>query len=585
MSPIDFPPFSAHGYSDEAAMPPLIGRRILVVGGGQAHSTDPSQPINNGRAICVTLARAGASLACADKSVEAARFTTRSVRAGGGSAVAIEADVARVTAIENMVQTARTALGGLDGLVLNVGISRREPLATLTADGWDEVMAVNLRAHMLTVQRTLPVMSVDGAIVFVSSVAARLPAGSNPAYEASKAALGALCRAAALAGQAGRVRANVVMLGLIDTPMGRAASAARPGRIAGLPLGRQGTPWEAAHAVRFLLSPESSYINAVELPVDGRSERWYLVRAVLTPDLQNKSAAPAEHTAHTTMETTHKSLGQSVVVENRAGAGGNIGAAAVANAPADGYTLLLGTIGTHGINPTLYSSLPYDPKKDFQPVALVSSGANVLVVTPGLPAHNVKELIALAKSKPDQLMMGSSGNGSSIHMSGELFKYLTGTKLTHVPYRGGSPALTDLMGGRLQLMFDNLPTSLPLIAKGLVRPLAVTSARRSPALPDVPTVAEAGVPGYFVSNWSGIFVPTHTPQDIVHRLNAAVGEAVMSPTLRKRYAEMGVDTGADVGSNKSAGSGPMGPAEFTKFVDEERNKWAKIVKASGAQPE
>ncbi|NUA28617.1 Bug family tripartite tricarboxylate transporter substrate binding protein [Cupriavidus basilensis] len=280
-----------------------------------------------------------------------------------------------------------------------------------------------------------------------------------------------------------------------------------------------------------------------------------------------------------------QSLGQPVLVENRAGAGGNIGAAVVANAPADGYTLLLGTIGTHGINPTLYANLPYDPKKDFQPVALVSSGANVLVVNPTLPARDVKELIALAKRNPGQLMMGSSGNGSSIHMSGELFEHMTGTQLTHVPYRGGSPAQTDLMGGRVQLMFDNLPTSLPLIAKGLVRPLAVTSAHRSPALPDVPTVAEAGVPGYFVSNWSGIFAPAHTSPDIVNRLNAAVGQAVTSATLRKRYAEMGADTGTDLGTNRNEGNRPMSAAEFTRFVDEEMSKWARIVKVSGARAE
>ncbi|MGT2452526.1 SDR family NAD(P)-dependent oxidoreductase [Cupriavidus basilensis] len=245
----------------------LGGRRILVVGGGQLPSADAGNPVNNGRAICMTLSRAGASIACADKSTEAAELTVRSVRDGG--AVAIPADVASAAGIKGMVQAARTALGGLDGLVLNVGISRREPLAELTADSWDEVMAVNLRAHMLTVQQALPLMSMHGAIVFVSSVAARLPAGMNPVYEASKAALGALCRATALAGQPNHIRANVVMLGLIDTPMGRAASAARPGRTAALPLSRQGTPWEVAHAVRFLLSAQASYINAVELPVDG----------------------------------------------------------------------------------------------------------------------------------------------------------------------------------------------------------------------------------------------------------------------------------------------------------------------------
>lgn len=170
-------------------------------------------------------------------------------------------------------------------------------------------------------------------------------------------------------------------------------------------------------------------------------------------------------------------------------------------------------------------------------------------------------------------MMGSSGNGSSIHMSGELFQATTGTRFTHVPYRGASAALTDLMGGRVHLMFDNVPSSLPLITKGLVRPLAVTSARRLPALPDVPTLAEAGVPGYSVSNWSGLFVPANTPPDVVDRLNDAVRKAVTSDTMRKRFVEMGADTQA------------MSPTEFARFVDDEMVRWARIVKVSGARPE
>lgn len=263
-------------------------------------------------------------------------------------------------------------------------------------------------------------------------------------------------------------------------------------------------------------------------------------------------------------------LGQPVVVENRAGAGGNIGAAMVASAAPDGYTLLQGTIGTHGINPTLYRHLNFDPQKDFEPVARISSGTNVLVVNPNVPVKSVQELIALAKKEPGKLMMGSSGSGSSIHMSGELFQYMTGTRFTHVPYRGGAPAMTDLLGGRVQLMFDNSPTAIPHIQKGSLRPLAVTSAKRLPALPNVPTMIEAGVPDYVVSSWSGIFAPAGTPPAIVEKLNQAVATAFRSEKLRARYAEAGIEIEV------------MTVPEFRTFVQKEIARWATIVKASGA---
>ncbi len=268
-----------------------------------------------------------------------------------------------------------------------------------------------------------------------------------------------------------------------------------------------------------------------------------------------------------------EALGQQVIVDNRAGAGGNIGAREVADAPADGYTLFLGTIGTQAINPALYSNIPYDTRAAFTPVAMVGSVPNVLVVNPALPAKSVGELTALAAREPGKLNMGSSGNGSSIHLSGELYKHLAKLEITHVPYRGGAAALTDLIGGRVDLMFDNLPTSLAFITDGKLRPLAVTGLRRSAKLPDVPTMQEAGVAGYEATAWSGLFVPAGTPKAIVERLNVEAAKALQSERIQSRYREMGAE------------SPSMSQAEFKAFVDSEYDKWANIVKLSGAKAE
>ncbi|TSH91781.1 tripartite tricarboxylate transporter substrate binding protein, partial [Verticiella sediminum] len=246
---------------------------------------------------------------------------------------------------------------------------------------------------------------------------------------------------------------------------------------------------------------------------------------------------------------------------------------AAAEAAADGYTVLLGTVGTHAINPTLYGNLPYDPAKAFTPVAMVLAGPNVLVVNPDVPARSVAELTALAKRKPGALNMGSSGSGSSIHLSGEMYKHLAGVDLTHVPYRGGGPALTDLIGGRIDLMFDNLSTSLPLIKDGRLRPLAVTGPQRVPSLPDVPTMREAGVPDYEAIAWMGLFVPAGTPADIVERLNTATREAQKSPAVAARLAELGAEP-----STLDAG-------EFGAFVAAETRRWPDVVRASGARAE
>lgn len=262
---------------------------------------------------------------------------------------------------------------------------------------------------------------------------------------------------------------------------------------------------------------------------------------------------------------------QPVVVENRGGAGGNIGAAAVAKAAPDGYTLLVGTVGTHAINASLYAKMPYDTLKDFAPVTQIASVPNMLVVTPSLPVGSVTELIAYAKANPGKLNMASSGNGTSIHLSGELFKVMTGVDMVHVPYKGSAPALNDLMAGQVQLMFDNMPSALPQVKGGTLKALAVTTATRSPAMPDLPTVAEAGVPGFEASSWFGVFAPAGTPKEIVAKLQTEIARILKSPEMTERLAQQGA---VAVGNT---------PDEFGAYVQSELVKWAGVVKASGAR--
>ena len=266
-----------------------------------------------------------------------------------------------------------------------------------------------------------------------------------------------------------------------------------------------------------------------------------------------------------------EALGQSVVVDNRPGAGGNIGADLVAKSQPDGYTLLMGTVGTHAINPSLYAKMPYDHIKDFVPVVLVAGVPNVLVVNPSLPVNSVADLIKLAKSKPGSINFASSGNGTSIHLSGELFKTMAGVDMMHVPYKGSAPALTDLIGGQVQVMFDNLPSSLPQIKAGKLRAIAVTSLKRSPALPDVPTINESGLPGFEASSWFGVLAPAGTPPGVVARINAEINKWLQSPEGKEQLLAQGAQAAGGT------------PEQFAAHIRAETDKWAKVVKASGAK--
>ncbi|MEJ8840712.1 tripartite tricarboxylate transporter substrate binding protein [Ramlibacter sp. AN1133] len=265
-----------------------------------------------------------------------------------------------------------------------------------------------------------------------------------------------------------------------------------------------------------------------------------------------------------------RDLGQSVIVDNRSGAGGNIGAQLAAKAPADGYTLFMGTVGTHAINQSLYKKMPFDPIKDFAPLTRVAMVPNLLVANPGKPYKTVKELIAYAQKNPGKVNFGSSGSGSSIHLSGELFNALAKVDMVHVPYKGSAPAVSDLIGGQIDIMFDNMPSAIQHVRAGKLRPLAVTTAKRSPELPDVPTIAEAGVPGYEATSWFGMFAPAGTPAPIVAKLNGALVKALADPQVKKKLAEQG----AEPYSEK--------PEQFAEFIRQETAKWSKVVKDSGA---
>ena len=275
--------------------------------------------------------------------------------------------------------------------------------------------------------------------------------------------------------------------------------------------------------------------------------------------------------ARTVGQKLGEALKQPVIVENKPGAGGNIGADAVAKAKPDGYTLVMGTIGTQAINASLYAKMPYDAARDFAPITLVAIVPNMLVVHPSVAAKSVAELVQLAKSKPGELNFASSSTGGSPHLSGEMFKQMTGANIVHVPYKGSAPAVTDLLGGQVSMMFDNMPSVLPHVKAGKLRALGVTSARRSPAAPDIPTIAESGVPGYEVDSWFGILAPAGTPKEIVAKLNAEIVKILQRPEVRERLAEQGAVPVGDT------------PDQFAEHIRRETAKWARVVKASGAK--
>jgi tripartite-type tricarboxylate transporter receptor subunit TctC len=280
---------------------------------------------------------------------------------------------------------------------------------------------------------------------------------------------------------------------------------------------------------------------------------------------------PLDTVARLTAQSVSESMRQPVIVDNKPGAGGNIGADIVAKAPPDGYTILMGAVATHAINPSLYASIPYDAVRDFAPVTQLAATPNVLIVNPSVPASSVREFIAYAKANPGKLNFGSGSTGSAGHLAGELFKAQAGVEMTHVPYKGAAPAMQDLVGGQIQVMFDNLASALGQVRAGKVKALAVTTAKRTALAPELPTIAESGLPGFDISTWFGVFVPAGTPRDVVDRLHREFTRALAVPGIREKVVGLGAE--------------PVGnrPEEFAAYIQREADKYARVIKASGAK--
>ena len=280
---------------------------------------------------------------------------------------------------------------------------------------------------------------------------------------------------------------------------------------------------------------------------------------------------PLDIVGRTIAQKVTEAWGQSVVVDNRPGAGGNIGGDIVAKSAPDGYTILMGALSTHAVNPSLYAKMPYDAVADFAPITLVAVTPNVLVVNAALPVNSAKEFITYAKANSGKLAFGSGSNGSAGHLAGELFKVDIGAEIIHVPYKGGAPATQALLAGDTQFMFDNLANAMPQVKAGKLKALAVTTAQRSKLAPELPTMAEAGLQGFDISTWFGLFAPAGTPRDIIAKWNAEVAKILNSPEMREKLVAQGAEPT------------PMTPEQFAAFVQSEIAKYAKIVKASGAK--